>query len=111
MPNGKFRFQNQPEDFEQARKGLDQARQLIQSGKYHLIVLDEVVTCVMTKLLTEEDILGLVDDFRGQRTCELVMSGRGAFPRLIEKADLVSEVQLVKHYFYDGVDARKGIEY
>jgi cob(I)alamin adenosyltransferase len=111
MPNGKFRFQNQEEDFEQARKGLNQAKELISSGKYDLVVLDELVTCSMTKLLTEEDIMELVEDFRIQGKCELVLSGRGAFPRLVEKANLVSDVTLVKHYFYEGVDARKGIDF
>jgi cob(I)alamin adenosyltransferase len=111
MPDGKFRFANIPEDFEQAKRGLDQARKIIAEGKHDLVVLDEAITSVMTKLLTEQDLLDLVADFRRIGKCDLVLSGRGAFPQLIESADLVSDVTLVKHYFYEGVEARKGIEY
>jgi cob(I)alamin adenosyltransferase len=111
MPDGKFRFANIPEDFEQARRGLDCARELISAGRHQLVVLDEAVTCVQTKLITEDELMELVQDFRDHGKCDLVLSGRGAFPRLIEAADLVSDVTLVKHYFYAGVEARKGIEY
>ncbi len=111
MPDGKFRFANTPEDIDQARKGLERARQLICAGEHQLVVLDEAITCVLTKLITEDDLLDLVAEFRSHGKCDLVLSGRGAFPRLIEAADLVSDVTLVKHYFYQGVEARKGIEY
>jgi cob(I)alamin adenosyltransferase len=111
MPNGKFRFQNIPEDFEQARLGLEKAKELARRGEHFLIVCDEAVTCTLTKLYTEDDLLELVREFRAHPTCDLVLTGRGGFPRLYEEADLVSEVTLIKHYFYDGVEARKGIEY
>lgn len=111
MPDGRFRFQNTEGDLEQARLGLDKARELIRSGRHQMVVLDEAITCVGTKLYPEEDLLELVRVFRDEGKCELVLTGRGATPRLIEAADLVSEITLVKHYFYQGVEARKGIEY
>ena len=111
MPDGKFRFANIPEDFEQARAGLAKAEELIRSGKYFMVVCDEALTCVGTKLLAEEDLLGLVKAAREAGDCELVLTGRGATPAVIEAADLVSEIQLVKHYFYEGVQARPGIEF
>ncbi|MCX7719239.1 MAG: cob(I)yrinic acid a,c-diamide adenosyltransferase [Candidatus Sumerlaeaceae bacterium] len=111
MPDGRFRFANIPEDLEQARAGLEKAKELVRSGKYFLVVCDEAITCVGTKLYGEDDLLSLVEVFKSSPTCDLVLTGRSAFPRLIEAADLVSEVNLVKHYFYSGVEARKGIEY
>lgn len=111
MPDGKFRFQNVEGDFEQARLGLARAAELVRGGAHQLVILDEAVTCVGTRLYGEEDLLELVRIFRDEGKCELVLTGRGATQRLIEAADLVSEVRLVKHYFYDGVPARQGIEY
>lgn len=111
MPDGKFRFTNEPGDFEQAQAALQKAKELVRSQRYFLVVCDEAITCVGTKLLSPEDLMGLVEEFRAQPTCDLVLTGRGAFPELIEAADLVSEVQLVKHYFYQGVPARRGIEF
>lgn len=113
MPDGKFRFQNNDEDFAQARAGLKKAADLISDVKYDMIICDEIITCVGTKLLTEKDLLDLVSDFRAEATnCELILTGRSAFPALIEAADLVTEMKLVKHYFYSHkADARVGIEY
>lgn len=111
MSDGKFRFQNNDDDLAQARAGLAKAGELIEAGRHDLIVLDEAVTCVGTKLYGEDDLLGLVARFRERGRGDLVLTGRSAFPRLIEAADLVSDVTLVKHYFYQGVEARKGIEF
>ena len=111
MPDGKFRFHNEQGDIDQAAAGLAKARELVAAGHHFLVVCDEAITCVMTKLYGEDDLMDLVRVFRESGKCELVLTGRGAFPRLIEAADLVSEVTLVKHYFYEGVLARKGIEF
>lgn len=111
MPDGKFRFANIDEDFAQARAGLDKAKELVAAGEHFMVVCDEAITCVGTKLYSEDDLMDLVRVHAEHRRCELVLTGRGAFPRLIEAANLVSEVQLMKHYFYEGVEARKGIEY
>ncbi|AXA37239.1 MAG: cob(I)alamin adenolsyltransferase/cobinamide ATP-dependent adenolsyltransferase [Candidatus Sumerlaea sp.] len=111
MPDGRFRFANEPGDFEEAQRALAKAREIIESERYFLVVCDEAITCVQTRLLTEDDVMELTEVFRAHPTCDLVLTGRGAFPRLIEAADLVSNVQLVKHYFYQGVPARRGIEF
>lgn len=113
MADGKFRFQNIPEDFEQAKSGLKKAMELIADTRYDMVICDEIVTCVGTKLLVENDLLNLVEHFRNQPPgCELVLTGRNAFPALIEAVDLVTEMKLVKHYFYSHkADARVGIEY
>lgn len=112
MPDGKFRFQNEEADLEEARRGLEQARELISAGKHDLVILDELVTCVGTKLVAEADVMSLVELFKSAPACELVLTGRGAWPTLIEAADLVTEMTLVKHYWYEHkVEARTGIDY
>lgn len=112
MPDGKFRFANTDEDLVQAKAGLRKARELVQSGTHDLIICDEAVTCVGTKLYTQADLMQLVGDFQEHRNCELVLTGRGAFPELIEAADLVTEMKLIKHYYYEHkLEPRKGIEF
>lgn len=111
MPDGKFRFANVPEDLEQAKAGLDKAREIVAAGQHGLVICDEAVTCVGTKLYAAESLMELVRAFKADPNCELVLTGRGAFPELIEAANLVTEMTLVKHYFYEGVEARKGIEF
>lgn len=111
QPDGKFRFANSDDDFKQATTGLKRAVELVRSGKHFLVICDEAITCVSTKLYSEADLMGLVDAFKQDPKCELVLTGRGAFPALIEAADLVTEMALVKHYFYQGVESREGIEF
>jgi cob(I)alamin adenosyltransferase len=111
MPDGSFRFGNGPEDPEQARLALEKAKELVRSRAYFMVVCDEAVTCVATQLYGEDDLLDLVRVARENPDGELVLTGRGGFPRLVDAVDLVSEIQLVKHYFYGGAKARAGIEY
>lgn len=111
LADGSFRFENIPGDLEQARLGLEKAKELCRAGEHFLIVCDEAITCVSTRLYAPEDLMELVHCFKQNASCDLVLTGRGAFPELIEAADLVTEMTLVKHYFYDKVPARRGIEY
>jgi cob(I)alamin adenosyltransferase len=111
MADGRFRFTNDEADFEQARAALEKAGQLLAGQKYFLVICDEAITCVQTGLLEEEHVMGLVKQFRAAKGCELVLTGRGAWPALIEAADLVTEMLPVKHYFQAGIIARKGIDF
>lgn len=112
MPDGKFRFQNSEEDVEQALAGLEKARSIIMAGEHQLVILDELVTCTGTKLLTREDVLELVQHAKAHSTADVVITGRSAWDELIQAADLVTEMALIKHYWYDRkVDARPGIDY
>lgn len=112
MPDGKFRFQNSDADLVEARKALDKAREVTASGDYDLVVLDEIVTCPGTKLLPEAEVMALVSEYQQTKSCELVLTGRGAWPTLLEAADLVTEMTLVKHYWYEHkVEARPGIDF
>ena len=97
-----------PEDISAARKGLDRIREVMASGEYDLIILEEANVAVTCGLFTVEDLLELMD--HKPKEIELVLTGRGADPNVIEKADLVTEMKVVKHYYFEGVKARIGIE-
>lgn len=96
------------EDLAEAQKGLEMAREALSNERYDLVVLDEINGAVDFGLLEVDEVLSLVAA-RPPRT-ELVLTGRNAHPRVIEVADLVSEMREVKHYFSAGVGFRVGIE-
>lgn len=79
------------------------------SGRYDLIILDEIVFCEAKNLVDIEDIKNLVAG-RADKV-ELVMTGREATDEMMELADLVTEMKKIKHPFDKGVNARVGIEY
>jgi cob(I)alamin adenosyltransferase len=99
----------QVEEREQASEALQAARAAIDSGKFDLVVLDEVNVAVAWKLIEVEDLLKLIDE--KPQNVELILTGRHADQRLIERADLVTEMVEVKHPYQKGIKARKGIEY
>jgi len=90
-------------------EGLRIAAEAVLSGRYGLVVLDEVCTAVSLKLLTEEAVLTAI---RGAAPdCTVVLTGRGATEGLINAADTVSEIRSVKHGFDHGRKAQKGVEF
>lgn len=95
-------------DAEAARRGLAEVREAMASGKYGLIVLDEANVAVSLGLLAETDLLSLIDE--KPDLVELVFTGRNAPAALMARADLVTEMREVKHYYRQGVRARRGIE-
>jgi cob(I)alamin adenosyltransferase len=106
-----FRFENKPEDREEALKGLEAARRVLTEG-FGLVVLDEVLSLAMTGLASQAEIEGLVEAYReAGKPCELVLTGHLVWPTLADKADLITEMKKIKHYFDNGETARKGIEY
>jgi cob(I)alamin adenosyltransferase len=96
------------EDKASAQHGLAESRQAIMSGRYDLVILDEATIAVWFDLLSVDDLLDLIK--KKPLHVELVITGRKADPRLIEAADLVTEMQEIKHYYTQGVLARAGIE-
>jgi len=97
-----------PEAVRMARKAFETAREAVLSGRYDLVILDEINTAVSHGLITVEELLELIRA-KGKRV-ELVLTGRNAATEIIEAADLVTEMREVKHYFKAGVKARIGIE-
>lgn len=96
------------EDRQAAQEALERARGLITSGEYDLVVLDEINGAVGFGLVDVEQVLELISQ-KPERT-ELVLTGRNAHEKVIEAADLVTEMREVKHYYKAGVPARTGIE-
>jgi cob(I)alamin adenosyltransferase len=78
------------------------------SGDYDLIVLDEVNVSIWFGVLQTADVLALLDG--KPEHVEVVLTGRRAPQALIDRADLVTEMRMVKHYYEKGVTARVGIE-
>ncbi len=95
-------------DFDEAEKAYQKCKEVIASGKYDLIVIDEINVAVSWKLLPLEKQLQLLEI---PIEAEIVMTGRYADEKIIKKADLVTEMKEVKHYYQKGVEARKGIEF
>jgi len=96
------------EGMRNAKAGLVKARKAMLSGKYDIIVLDEINTAYFFHLITIEEMLELVK--KKPDGVELVFTGRYAPQEVIEAADLVTEMVEVKHYYSKGMLSRKGIE-
>lgn len=97
-----------PADVERARAGLKRVHEVMDAGSCNILVADELATACLFRLVTEEDVLVVMRD--KPDGMELVITGRGATERMIEEADLVTEMREVKHYYVKGVGAREGIE-
>jgi cob(I)alamin adenosyltransferase len=98
-----------PEDVRLAAAGMARARQAVGGGDFDLVVLDELNVAVAYGLVPEDDVLALIKE--KPAALELVLTGRGAPPALIEAADLVTEMKEIKHPYRRGVKAREGVEY
>ncbi len=98
-----------PEEKEQAKKAIKAAEQAIQSGKYDLVVLDEINVAVAWHLIDKNDVIKLLDEKPPQ--VELILTGRYADGELVKRADLVTEMLKIKHHYDAGVPARQGIEF
>ncbi|MBU0544735.1 MAG: cob(I)yrinic acid a,c-diamide adenosyltransferase [Proteobacteria bacterium] len=96
------------EDIEAARRGINKVRLLMESSGCDVMVLEEANVAVKCGLISVEDLLDIISGKPDHM--ELVITGRGAAPEIIEKADLVTEMKEIKHYFQKGVPARVGIE-
>jgi len=97
-----------PEEVAAAGEGLRKVRQALTSGEYDVVVMEEGNVAVSCGLFSLDDLLETAA-IRPQ-TVELIVTGRGADPQIIDMADLVTEMKAVKHYYTKGVAARTGIE-
>ena len=95
-------------DCESAQAGLAAARDAVMSEDWDLVILDEVNVALAKGLLAEGEVLDLLE--RRPASVELVLTGRGAPGSILARADLVTEMRCVRHYYEAGVQARDGIE-
>jgi len=98
-----------PEHRQAACHGLEKATEALRSKRYDLIILDEICMAMDKGLITEDQIIELIEE-SGEASC-LVLTGRGATNRLIAKADTVTEMRSLKHGLSEGITAQKGVEY
>ena len=91
-----------------ARQGLEEVRHAVASGNYQLVIMDEANIATHYKLFSVEELLEIINT--KPNNVELVITGRYADDRIMERADLVTEMREVKHYYTQGVTARVGIE-
>ncbi len=98
-----------PEEIAAARQGLDRVRRVLGAGGHDLVVLDEGCVAVRFGLFTVGELMALIDQ-KPEKT-ELVVTGRDAPPELVARADLVTEMKEIKHYYHQGAPARMGIEH
>ena len=97
-----------PEDRAMAEKGISRAREAMKSGEWDILVLDEINVAVYFRLVEVADVIRLIEE--KPSSMELVLTGRYAPPEVVSRADLVTRMCEVKHYFNRGVAARDGIE-
>lgn len=91
-----------------AQKALKRSKEIIESGDFDVIILDEINVAIDYKLIDIEEVIEIIGL---NKKAELVLTGRNAHPKLMKLADLVTVMKKHKHYFDKGVQARRGIEY
>ncbi len=96
------------EDIDVARQAFEAIGAALTSGRYDVVIADEANVAYGCHLITEADLVALIDS--RPPNVELVLTGRNAPPAVIERADLVTEMKAVKHYYERGILARDGIE-
>jgi cob(I)alamin adenosyltransferase len=98
-----------PEDIRLAEECWETGRQAIYSGKYELVILDEINYTISYKML---DAARVVEALTGRpEQVHVICTGRNAHPLLVEAADLVTEMKEVKHPYTKGILAQRGIDY
>ncbi|MGB9726841.1 MAG: cob(I)yrinic acid a,c-diamide adenosyltransferase [Nitrososphaeria archaeon] len=98
-----------PEDIKLAEMGLDYAKRQVMSGKFDLVILDEINVALYFGLLKVEDVISLINS--RPKNVELILTGRNAPQELFDYADYLIKIEAIKHPFVRGEAARKGIEF
>ncbi len=98
-----------PEDVRLVTEAWKAGEEAIYSGKYELVILDEINYAIHYGMLPIDSV---IERLRGRpEQVHVIATGRNAHPKLIEAADLVSEIKEIKHPFHQGVLAQRGIDY
>lgn len=93
---------------EAAEAGMGAVKKAMVSGDYRIVVLDEINTLLHFKIIAVEPVLRFLD--QKPKDVELVLTGRYAPQAIIDRADLVTEMQEIRHYYQKNIQARTGIE-
>lgn len=92
-----------------AAEALAAAREKMLSGKYDIVILDEINVALHLRLIPVEDVISLIE--AKPKSVHLILSGRHAHEEVIRHAHLVTEMRNIKHPFDLGIEAEKGIDY
>lgn len=95
-------------DLKAAKKALQKTLEVMISGGYDIVIMDEVCVAIYFGLLKTEEVLSVLE--QKPEAVELILTGRYCPEELIEKADIVTEMVEIKHYYQKGILARRGIE-
>ncbi len=106
---GIFRFGVTFADKQEGERGLEIVRELFAVDNHDLIVLDEINSTASLNIISETDVLSLLNI--KPANLELILTGRNAPQSFRDQCDLMTEMKLHKHYFYHGTKARPGIDY
>ena len=99
----------EPMDIHRAHQGLEAFKRAMKDSAYDLIILDEINMAIHFGLLSVEEVIEAIE--QKPPGLHLVLTGRNADQKLIEMADLVTEMREIKHHYHQGVHAQKGIEF
>lgn len=104
-------IKNKPtlKDISLAREGLKRVDRAIRSNKYRVIILDEINIAIKLKLLSLKEMVSFIKKVPART--ELILTGRNADKKIIKMAHLVSEIKEIKHYFKNGIKARRGFDF
>jgi cob(I)alamin adenosyltransferase len=92
-----------------AQEAIELAREKIFSGKYDMVILDEIHNALHLKLVDLPQILALIDE--KPPLMHLILTGRDAHPEIIRRAHTVTEMKEIKHAFRQGIEPQKGVDY
>jgi cob(I)alamin adenosyltransferase len=98
-----------PVDFDQAKQAMEKAKELAEKGNYDILILDEITVAIDFKLISLREVVDLLEN--KPENLELILTGRTCHEELLERADLISRIDEIKHPYHKGLQARKGIEF
>ncbi len=99
----------EPEDVKAANEAFEKAKKAILSNNYDMVILDEINYAISYKLINVDDVVNLLQNKPDK--VHVVLTGRNAHEKVIDIADLVTEMKEIKHPYQKGIKAQKGIEF
>jgi len=98
-------------DYEEGRKAMEFAKEILTSDEYDIVILDEIGVAVQMGIVDIEDVLKLID-MKPEKVELVITGGQKIHPKIKMRADLITEMKMIKHYYSSkGINARYGIEY
>ncbi len=97
------------QDKELAKKALDKAQEIMRNESYGLLILDEIINAIDFGLIADPEVIEMLE--KKPRALEIILTGRNASSEIMEKADLITEMEEIRHPWQKKIAARLGIEW